>query len=115
MASLTLNPMKSERDPLDQLLDEWRVETTETRLSSRVWNEIERRNPHGRETSFLRRLEAVFARPSFSIVFVLSCILLGLFLAEVRVARIQSARSTILAQSYLQLVNPLLEEHRVEQ
>lgn len=106
--------MKSEHDPLDQLLDEWRVDTTHTRLTGRVWNEIERRNRHRRENSFLHRLESVFARPSFSIVFVLSCILLGLFLAEIRVARIQSARSTTLAQSYLQLVNPLLEEHRVE-
>jgi hypothetical protein len=106
--------MNSKRDPLDQLLDEWRVETTETRLAGRVWNEIERRNLHTSEAGFLRRLETVFARPSFCVAFVLSCVLLGLVLAEVRVAKIQSARSTTLAQSYLQLVNPLLEEHRVE-
>ena len=60
------------------------------------------------------RLEDLFARPSFSIGLVLGCILLGLFLAEIRVAKIQSDRSTALAQSYLQLINPLLEENRVK-
>ena len=109
-----MKKMNSERDPLDQLLNEWQTDTTEPQLTGRVWREIERRDLPGHTTGFLGRLEAVFARPSFAVVFVLSCILLGLFLAEFRVTRIQAARGTELAQSYLQLVNPLLEEHRVE-
>jgi hypothetical protein len=41
-------------------------------------------------------------------MFVASCALLGLFLAEVRVNRLQRERSSQLARSYLQLIDPLL-------
>ncbi len=106
--------MKPEHDPLNQLLDRWKVDTPETQLSSKVWREIERRGLEARTTGLLGSLENLFARPSFSIGLVLGCVLLGLFLAEIRVAKIQSDRSTVLAQSYLQLINPLLEEDQAE-
>ena len=41
-------------------------------------------------------------------MFVTSCALLGLFLAEVRVNRQQREQSAQLARSYLQLIDPLL-------
>lgn len=101
--------MPPEQDPLNTLLDQWKVEPKERSLASEVWRELEHRDALSRRISLLDRLEAIFARPSFSIVFVICCVLLGLFLAEIRVAKIQSARSTALAQSYIELINPLLE------
>jgi len=53
-------------------------------------------------------VETWFARPSFAVMFVASCALLGLFLAEVRVNHRQRERSEQLARSYLQLIDPLL-------
>ena len=55
------------------------------------------------------RLESVFAQPSFAVAFVTACLLFGLFLAEVRLSRLQADRSAQLAGSYLRLVAPLLE------
>lgn len=101
--------MPPDQDPLNTLLDQWKVNPGERSLASEVWRELEHRDALTRRTTLLDRLETIFARPSFSIVFVISCVLLGLFLAEIRVARIQSARSTALAQSYIELINPLLE------
>lgn len=101
--------MPQEPDPLHTLLDQWKADPSDRSLASEVWRELEHRDALSRRTTLLGRLEAVFARPSFSIVFVISCVLLGLFLAEVRVAKLQSARSTALAQSYIELINPLLE------
>ena len=102
--------MNTEPDPLESLLHQWKAETKERALTGEVWREIERREAAKSRISLFDRMEAVFARPSFSIVFVISCVLFGLFLAEIRVAQIQSDRSTALARSYLQLINPLLEE-----
>lgn len=55
------------------------------------------------------RVEAVFAQPAFAAVFVTACVLLGLFLAELRLSRLQADRNTQLARSYVQLIDPLLE------
>jgi hypothetical protein len=46
-------------------------------------------------------------------MFVASCALLGLFLAEVRVNRQQRERSTQLARSYVQLIDPLIRSDLV--
>jgi hypothetical protein len=101
--------MSQNPDPLNTLLDQWKTDPAGRSLASDVWRELEHRDALSRPTRLLDRLETIFARPSFSIVFVISCVLLGLFLAEVRVAKLQSARSTALAQSYIELINPLLE------
>lgn len=61
----------------------------------------------------LARLDAVFSRPSFAIAFVAACMLLGLFLAEVRLSRLQAARSAQLAESYLRLIDPLIDQSTV--
>lgn len=102
--------MPTNPDPLDPLLDHW-SETPEPspRLASEVWRRIalaeEAREPHG----FWAGIEAWFSRPPFAVMFVASCALLGLFLAEVRVNQQQRERSTQLARSYLQLIDPLLK------
>jgi len=54
-----------------------------------------------------------FARPPFAAMFVASCALLGLFLAELRVNHQQRERSTQLARSYLQLIDPLLKSNPI--
>jgi type VI protein secretion system component VasK len=58
-------------------------------------------------------INAWFSRPSFAVMFVASCALLGLFLAEVRVNRLQRERSTQLARSYVQLIDPLIRSDLV--
>jgi type VI protein secretion system component VasK len=62
----------------------------------------------GRE-GFWAEAAAWLSRPPFAAMFVASCALLGLFLAEVRVNREQREQSSQLARSYLQLIDPLLK------
>lgn len=99
------------RDPLDPLLDHW-SETPEPsqRLASEVWRRIASAERLSAEsTGFWAGLEMWFSRPPFTAMFVASCALLGLFLAELRLNHEQGQRSTQLAQSYLQLIDPLLK------
>jgi hypothetical protein len=102
--------MKPPPDPLDPLLDRW-SETPEPspRLSAEVWRRIAlREGSTGTPEGFWAALESWFSRPPFATMFVVSCALLGLFLAEVRVSHLQRERSEQLARSYLQLIDPLL-------
>jgi hypothetical protein len=43
------------------------------------------------------------------VAFVAACTLLGLFLAEVRLSRLRSEHDAQLVQSYLRLIDPLLD------
>lgn len=74
-----------------------------------MWRRI--RATPARETpnGWWARVEAVFAPPAFAFVFVTACVLLGLFLAEVRLSRLHAERNMQLARSYLRLIDPLLE------
>jgi hypothetical protein len=54
-------------------------------------------------------VHAAFARPSFAAAFIAACVLLGLFLAEVRRSEVQTQYNRELMQSYLRLIDPLLE------
>lgn len=103
------------RDPLDPLLDHW-AETPEPspRLASEVWRRIALADKPAAETGgFWSGIESWFSRPPFAAMFVASCALLGLFLAELRLNHEQSQRSTQLAQSYLQLIDPLLKGDQI--
>ena len=94
------------RDPLDELLDRWRLPAEAVPdLQPKVRREIAARRPE--RNSWLTRLETAFARPSFAVTFVAACILLGLFLAEVRVSRLHAAYGAQIARSYVQLIDPL--------
>jgi len=106
--------MQPPREPLDQLLDRWEQSTPSSApLESEVWRRIaaadnpDTDNPEV-ATSFLGRIKAVFARPSFSIAFTTACVLLGLFLVELRNSHLQAQHNLQLVQSYLRLVDPLL-------
>lgn len=97
-------------DPLDRLLDRW-TETPEPppHLRTEVWRRIaEAETAAARRGGAWATIEGWFARPPFATMFVVSCALLGLFLAEVRVSHLQREHSEQLARSYLQLIDPLL-------
>ena len=97
-------------DPLDPLLDRWsEAPEPSSRLSAEVWHRIARAEPEP-APNWRAAVEAWFARPPFALLFIACCALLGLFLAEVRVNRLESERSGQLARSYLLLINPLLAE-----
>lgn len=97
-------------DPLDSLLDRWGRQTPPSSgpLAPEVWRRIERAEEPVRR-SLWERVHAAFARPSFAAAFVAACVLLGLFLAEARRSRLQTAYNRELMQSYLRLIDPLLE------
>jgi len=99
-------------DPLDAALQTLR-EATPPQPES-VQREVWRRIAHAEPTptpaspAWWRRLEAAFAHPAFATAFVAACLLLGLFLAEVRLNRLHRERTVALERSYLQLIDPLL-------
>lgn len=107
--------MTTPPDPLDPLLDHW-SETPEPapRMAAEVWRRISLAEEAEHESrGFWAGVETWFSRPPFAAMFVASCALLGLFLAEVRVNHEQRERSTQLARSYLQLIDPLLKSEQV--
>ena len=96
-------------DPLDSLLDQWARQTPSPEpLAPEVWRRIAMAEEPAKR-SVWERLHAAFARPSFAAAFVAACVLLGLFLAEARRSRVQSEYNRELMQSYLRLIDPLLE------
>ncbi len=101
-------------DPLDALLDRW-SETPEPspNLTHEVWRRVAVLESPVERPGFFARVEAVFTRPSFAVAFVAACMLLGLFLAEVRLSRLEAERSSQLAQSYLRLIDPLIDQPTV--
>jgi hypothetical protein len=103
--------MPNPPDPLDRLLDRWTGPSGGgTDVSSEVWRRIaqEARRPRGLG-AWWAEIDGWLARPPFAALFVACCALLGLFLAEVRVNHQQREQSALLAQSYLQLIDPLLK------
>jgi hypothetical protein len=102
-------------DPLDSLLDRWR-ESPEPppRLAAEVWRRIAVVESDAERSGLFGRIEAAFARPSFTVAFFAACMLLGLFLAEVRLSHLQAARGVQIAQSYLRLIDPLVEDSAVK-
>jgi hypothetical protein len=102
-------------DPLDSLLNRWQ-ESPEppSHLTTEVWRRIAVVDNRAEQPGLFARIEAVFARPSFAITFVAACMLLGLFLAEVRLARLHEERGAQIAQSYLRLIDPLMDKPAVK-
>jgi hypothetical protein len=106
--------MQPPKEPLDNLLDRWGQSTpTPDPLESEVWRRIAASDNSDSDTaevapSFLASIKAMFARPSFSIAFAAACVLLGLFLVELRNSHQQAQHNLQLVQSYLRLVDPLL-------
>jgi hypothetical protein len=103
-------------DPLDPLLDRWsEMPEPPARLSVEVWQRIAlAEGAQQQSAGWWTEVEAWFARPPFAVMFIASCALLGLFLAEVRLNRMQRERSEQLARSYLQLIDPLMTAQNTE-
>jgi type VI protein secretion system component VasK len=96
-------------DPLDPILDLWKEPSEPApNLAPEVWRRIMLEESGTRE-GFWAWAAAWLSRPPFAAMFVASCALLGLFLAEVRINREQREQSSQLARSYLQLIDPLLK------
>ena len=112
MANIILHPPS---DPLDPLLDRWR-ETPEPPpyMAAEVWRRIAAVENRVARPGLFARMEAAFARPSFVVAFVAACMLLGLFLAEMRLSRLHAERGVQIAQSYLRLIDPLMDATAVK-
>ena len=102
-------------DPLDPLLERWRAVAPplERSVGDEVWRRIRAARAGEARPGWRARIEAVFAQPAFVVAFVTACMLLGQFLAEVRVSRLQADRDEQLARSYVRLIDPLLENARL--
>lgn len=95
-------------DPLDALLNRRGAAPPPENIERTVWRRIallESAEP----PRVGARLDAWFGRWPFAALFLVSCALVGLFLAEIRVNQRERARSEQLARSYLVLINPLLQ------
>jgi hypothetical protein len=105
--------MQNPHDPLDPLLDSWKEpDEPQPNLTREVWRRIELEEKR-RSDTFWAGIDAWLSRPPFAVLFVVSCALLGLFMAEVRVNQEQREHSAQLARSYLQLIDPLVKADAV--
>jgi hypothetical protein len=105
--------MTRPNNPIDPLLTVWGSPPETPPLAPEVWRRVAaedctNRTSHALFGGWRLALETVFSRPSFAAAFVAACILLGMFLAEVRVSRLHRERDTQLIQSYLRLIDPLV-------
>ena len=103
--------MPTSPDPLDPLLERSRAAAPrlELSLAPEVWRRIRAAKAADLRPGWRERLEAIFAQPSFVAAFVAACVLLGLFLAEMRVSRLQADRNAQLARNYVGLIDPLFQ------
>lgn len=98
-------------DPLDPLLDRWsQVPPPSPRLRAEVWQRIATHEDSPGTGSFGSDFALWLERPAFAVAFVAACALLGIVLAELRIGQIQRERNAQLARSYLQLIDPLVNE-----
>lgn len=104
--------MSTPNDPLDSALESLRLAAPAQ--PETVRHEVWRRIAHAEQAAgeaqpWWHRLESAFARPAFAATFVAACLLLGLFLAEIRLTRLQAERTAALEASYLRLIDPLFD------
>lgn len=108
--------MDREEQDLDKALDAWNdVDVAHYRLPSRVWSRIvnEEKSP-AVLPGFLGLVQTLLSRPVYASAFLVLCVLGGLLLAEIRVAREQVQRGEQLAEAYKQVIDPLLNESDFE-
>ena len=103
--------MHTPPDPLDPMLDRWGyLPEPPADLPTEVWRRIaQKEGSLNASAGFWGALDSWMSRPPFAALFVASCALLGLFLAEVRINHQQRERGAELARSYVQLIDPLLK------
>ena len=96
-------------DPLDDLLNQ-RKRAPRLDVTPEIWRRIAR--AECREPGFDLRatIDGWFARWSFATLFVTTCVLVGLLIAEVRINQLDRERNARIARSYLVLINPMQPE-----
>jgi len=97
-------------DPLEPVLARWTATPAE---HPEMFSDVRRRiadhaSGGRRRPGVLAAIDSWFARPSFALLFLLCCALVGLYCAEIRVNRVERQQSAQLARSYLELIDPLL-------
>ena len=102
------------KDPLDELLDRGSAIPSCNDITNEVWRRISHTEIAEDETGLIPIIHGWFGRWPFAALFVASCILTGLLLAELRVNQLERERSTQLARSYLVLIDPLMQEISTE-
>lgn len=95
-------------DPLETLFERWEETTPHVgeSLNREVWRRIANAETRPTPAGWFSMLESAFARPAFAAAFVASCMLLGLFLAEIRLSKLHEQRSALIEASYLKLLTP---------
>src|SRR6185295_13799023 len=80
--------MATPPDPLDSSFERWRADTPALprSVTAEVWKRIDRAEKHPGLAGVLARIELAFTRPAFAVAFVAMCVLLGLFIAEMRLS-----------------------------
>lgn len=104
--------MDKDCEKLDRALDCWKdVEIDHGRLNARVWSRIasEESEPAALP-NFISLVQSLLSRPVYAAAFVVTCVLGGLLLAELRVAQHQVERGNQLAESYKQVIDPLIKD-----
>lgn len=104
--------MSQDFEKLDQALDLWQdVDIDHPRLNARVWARVANEDAEPTALpSFFRLVQSILSRPAYAAVFVVACVLGGLLLAELRVSQRQVERGEQLANSYKQVIDPLIKD-----
>ncbi len=104
--------MDREAEQLDVALELWKdVEIEHPRLNARVWARVANEDrEQAALPSFFRLAQSILNRPAYAAAFVVVCVLGGLLLAELRVAQRQVERGERLAESYKQVIDPLIKD-----
>lgn len=102
------------KDPLDELLDRGSVIPPHSDVTNEVWRRISHTEITDDESGLIPVIHGWFGRWPFAALFIASCILAGLLLAELRVNKLERERSAQLARSYLVLIDPLMQEISTE-
>ena len=92
-------------------MERWRCATPPQPepLANEVWHRICALESDERRQSWFARIELAFSRPAFAVAFLAACILLGLFLAEVRLTGVRARQTAEMEHNYLRLLDPLGE------
>lgn len=98
-------------DLLSHSLDRWTAAVSvDPAFEREVWRRIAIAENRPAPRRLTEILAIWFSRPSIAGLFAAGCVVAGLFLAELRVARAQQQHNALLAHSYLRLIDPLLGE-----
>lgn len=109
---------------LDAALDSWKLpgRSSEHHLRERVWSRLAIAPPCPRHEismqdpgSWIRSLLRYCEHPAIAAGVVVTCILAGVLWGQVRVSQIQEERGVRMAENYLRLIDPFINENPVRE